>query len=140
MLTQRELFVSAVTSSLVSPISKEISEEARLIILKHIHDTFCNDVSNEEWIEIYNEIKSKQKMFEDNALHGIIAHVNGVKINPKKLLNENKPSNIDLEKISHKIQDQSITNATTIITSNQDAKTSPVSGMFNRFRKKEQPT
>lgn len=71
--------------SFVSPISKEISDEARKIILKHIRDTYCSSVTDEEWTEIYDDVKEILDLFEQNAFHGIVAHVSGVRVSlPKK--------------------------------------------------------
>lgn len=85
MLSDRELFISAIAVSLISPISKEISEEARLIILKHIRDSYAKSVTDEEWAVIYDDVKMSMELFEKNAFHGIVAHVSGVRVSlPKK--------------------------------------------------------
>ena len=85
MLTDKEKFVSAMAVSFVSPISKEISDEARKIILKHIRDTYCSSVTDEEWTEIFDDVKEILGLFEQNAFHGIVAHVSGVRVSlPKK--------------------------------------------------------
>ena len=85
MLSDKEKFVSAMAVSFVSPISKEISDEARKIILKHIRDTYCPSVTDEEWTVIYDDVKEILGLFEENAFHGIVAHVSGVRVSlPKK--------------------------------------------------------
>jgi len=140
MLSERELFVSAVTASIIAPISKEITEEARLIILKHIRDSKCPNISDQEWVDIYKEVMAKKKIFEDSSMHGIVAHINGVRLNTGKIIKEAKQAEKSktLEKMSHVLQDKAVKSPSTEIQPTSDKiETSPLSGLFRKFQKDE---
>lgn len=102
MLSDRETFVSAIAVSLVSPVSKEISDEARKIILKHIRDVYCPSISDESWSEIYDGVKESLHLFDQNAFHGIVAHVSGVRVNfPKNKKVKNVEPVVEQDVESH---------------------------------------
>lgn len=135
MLSDRELFISAITSSLVSPIATEISDQSRLIILKHIRDTICQTVTDDEWLTMMMDVKENLNIFEKSAFHGIVAHVSGIKFAlPKKVKHIPSP---DFKRPSDEMQKitQNITQQATPIPINDIIKfeTSPERTVMTRI-------